>query len=84
MNMMCLKYKVCLYHFVLSNQISNSGSSDGSCTCGHVFTKKKLIGGKRFSGKDARFLLVRIAILVCGAKFMRTGDKITRCSGLQG
>ncbi|XP_029194405.1 uncharacterized protein [Acropora muricata] len=29
--------------------ISNSGSSDGSCTCGHVFTKKKLIGGKRFS-----------------------------------
>lgn len=56
-----MKYKVCLY-FVLSNQISNSRSSDGSCTCGHVFTKKKLIGGKRFSGKAARFLLLRIAI----------------------
>ncbi|XP_068743068.1 uncharacterized protein [Montipora capricornis] len=29
--------------------VSNAGSIDGSCTCGHVFTEKKLIGGKRFS-----------------------------------
>ena len=32
-------------------QIPASHSTDGSCTCGHVFTERKLIGGKRFSGK---------------------------------
>ncbi|KAJ7379299.1 hypothetical protein OS493_017812 [Desmophyllum pertusum] len=29
--------------------IPDSYSTDASCTCGHVFTEKKLIGGKRFS-----------------------------------
>ncbi|KAM7452546.1 hypothetical protein ABFA07_000204 [Porites harrisoni] len=29
--------------------IPDSYSADGCCSCGHVFTEKKLIGGKRFS-----------------------------------
>ena len=37
--------------FLGLKQIPDSYSADGCCSCGHVFTEKKLIGGKRFSGK---------------------------------
>lgn len=37
--------------FLCLQQIPDSYSADGCCSCGHVFTEKKLIGGKRFSGK---------------------------------
>lgn len=45
------KRKQSIPFFLCLQQIPNSYSADGCCSCGHVFTEKKLIGGKRFSGK---------------------------------
>ncbi|XP_078359923.1 uncharacterized protein LOC144644331 [Oculina patagonica] len=49
-----LQRQQCLQCVACNLMIPDSHTTDGSCPCGHVFTEKKLIGGKRFSEYRAK------------------------------